>query len=161
PKTKQPKPVMGALPADLHRFKVTVPTDAPLGSCDVRLVNKWGVSNPRTFVVGDLNEVAEKEPNNDTEQAQRVELNTTINGSISSGTDVDYYVVHAKKGQRVVVICRASSIDSRLQPAIEIYDKADRQLAANRNYQNDDAVTDFVAPEDGDYHVRVLQFTHT
>jgi len=161
PKTKQPKPVQGALPADHFKFKVTIPADAPLGNLDVRLENKWGVSNARTFVVGDLTEVAEKEPNNDVDQAQKVELNTTINGTIASATDVDYYSFTAKKGQRIVLIVRTASIDSRCTPAIEVYDSKDRQQASNRNYQGDDAVTDFTAPDDGDYTVRVYQFTHT
>jgi len=73
--------------------------------------------------------VLEKEPNNDVPQAQRVELNSTINGSITAPTDVDYYVFSGKKGQRVVVSCLASSIDSRLFPAVEIYDSTGRQLA--------------------------------
>ena len=47
------------------QFQVSVGGDVPLGNYDVRLVGKWGVSNPRTFVVGDLTEVIEKEPNND------------------------------------------------------------------------------------------------
>ena len=59
------------------KFKVTIGADVPLGIHDVRLVNKWGVSNARAFVVGDLPEVLEKEPNNDVEQAQRIELNST------------------------------------------------------------------------------------
>jgi len=37
----------------------------PLGTHELRLVNKWGVSNSRSFVVGDLPEVMEKEPNNE------------------------------------------------------------------------------------------------
>jgi len=53
---------------------VTIAPDTPLGLHDVRLVNKWGISNPRAFAVGDLPEVLEKEPNNDVNQAQRVEL---------------------------------------------------------------------------------------
>src|SRR5581483_12499179 len=92
-------------PAPAARFKVTVGADAPLGCHDARLVNKWGVSNARAFVVGDLPEVLEKEPNNDVDQAQRVELNSTVNGAVASPTDVDYYVFAAKKGQRVVVSC--------------------------------------------------------
>lgn len=161
PKTKQPKPNPGQLPADHYKFKVTVPANVPLGNHDVRLVNKWGVSNPRTFVVGDLVEVSEKEPNNDVDQAQKVDLNTTINGAIGNATDVDYYVFKAAKGQRVVVSCLASSIDSRLQPQIEIYDRKDRQIAWNRAYAGYDAITDFTAPEEGEYHVRLFQFTHT
>lgn len=161
PKTKKPKPVKDALPAEHFKFKVTVAADVPRGNHDVRLVNKWGVSNPRVFVVGDLTEVAEKEPNNDVDAAQKVALNTTVNGTILNPTDVDYYVFPAKKGQRVVLSCLASSIDSRLQPQLEVYDARDRQLAFNRAYSGSDAVTDFVAPADGDYLVRLVQFTYT
>lgn len=161
PKTKKPKAAMGGLPADHFKFKVTVPAGVALGNVDVRVVNKYGVSNPRAFVLGDLNEVAEKEPNNDVEQAQKVDLNTTVNGTINSAADVDYYVFTAKKGQRILVSCLASSIDSRAQPEIEIYNKKDQPLTSNRNYSDYDAVTDVTIPEDGDYYVRLFQFTHT
>src|SRR5262249_2386210 len=79
-----PKPADGKPPTPktpVTKFKVTIPAETPLGIYDVRLVNKWGVSNPRAFVIGDLNEVLEKEPNNDVQEAQRVELNTTISGT--------------------------------------------------------------------------------
>ena len=79
---------------------VTIPAGTPPGSYDVRLVNRWGVSNAGVFEVGDLEEVLEKEPNNEVEQAQRVAVNTTINGTIAAPTDVDYYVFSGKKGQR-------------------------------------------------------------
>src|SRR5262245_31853173 len=165
PKTKQPplrgRRGMAAGAPTTCKFKVTVPANVPAGHLDLRLVNKWGVSNPRVFVVGDLAEVMEKEPNNDADQSQRIDLNTTVNGAINNPTDVDYYVFSAKKGQRVLLSCLATSIDSRLQPALTVYDSKDRELAANRNYARDDALADFTAPEDGDYHVRVFQFAHT
>jgi hypothetical protein len=148
-------------PVMTSRFKVTIAPDTPPGLHDVRLVNKWGVSNARAFAVGDLLEVAEKEPNNDVPQAQRVEINTTISGSIAAPTDVDYYAFAGKKGQRVVVSCLASSIDSRLHPALHLYDAAGRQLAYNRQYSGSDAVLDCTLPADGDYHVRVCEFAHT
>jgi hypothetical protein len=143
------------------KFKVTVAAGAAQGNHDIRVVNKWGVSNPRTFVVGDLPEVAEKEPNNDVDQAQRVALNSTVNGIIATPTDVDYYVFAGKKGQRIVVSCLATTIDSRLTAALELYSSAGRQLAANRDYREGDAVLDCTLPEDGDYHVRVFDFTYT
>jgi hypothetical protein len=161
PKTKKPKPRPPMPGPPPLKFKVTHPPDAPVGLHDVRLVNKWGVSNPRAFAVGDLTEVPEKEPNNDDTQAQRVEINTTINGSITNPADVDYYVFSGKRGQRVVVSCLATSIDSRLQPAVEVYDAHDKQLASNRNYKGYDALADCTLAEDGDYYVRVLQFAHT
>jgi hypothetical protein len=157
PKKPAPKP---ATPPVITKFKVTIPADAPLGVHDVRVVNKWGVSNARAFVVGDLPEVLEKEPNDDVPQAQRIEMNSTITGSIANSTDVDYYVFSGKKGQRVVVSCLTSSIDSRLQAGLELFDSAGRQLAFNRHYQENDALVDCTLPSDGDYYVRVHQFTY-
>jgi hypothetical protein len=145
----------------IAKIKVTIPPNAPLGTHELRVVNKWGVSNPRAFVVGDLPEVLEKEPNNEDTQAQRVDINTTVHGTFAAPTDVDYYVFRGKKGQRVVVSCLAFSVDSRAQPAVEVYDTKDAQLASNYSYRNTDALTDVTLPADGDYYVRVFQFTHT
>jgi hypothetical protein len=160
PDPKKP-PTKPAPPATVSKFKVTIGADVPPGIHDARLVNKWGVSNARAFVVGDLPEVLEKEPNNDVEQAQRIDLNSTVHGAIAAPTDVDYFVFAAKKGQRVVVSCLASSIDSRLSPGLEVYDAQGNKLASNRHYSGDDALTDFAPPADGDYYVRLFEFTHT
>lgn len=142
------------------KFKVTVAPDVPLGIHDVRIVNKLGLSNPRAFVVGDMTEVNEKEPNNDIPDALKVELNTTVNGVINAPTDVDYVSFAGKKGQRVVLSCLSSSIDSRLTPVIELYNTAGQRLTTNRNYNETDAVCDAILPADGDYFVRLFQFTH-
>lgn len=157
PKKKNPPPPKKGAPAPT-KFKVTVAPDVPPGNYDVRAINKDGASAPRTFVVGDLPEAAEKEPNNDAPEAMKVELNSTVNGSIANPTDVDLFVVAAKKGQRVLAVCRAEAIDSRAQPLVEIYDANGRRLAGSSGA---DPVTDFIAPADGDYFVRVVQFTYT
>jgi hypothetical protein len=144
-----------------HKFKVTVAANVPPGLYDLRFVGKWGVSNPRTFAVSDQTEVVEKEPNNDVAEAQKVELGTTVSGVISAPTDVDYTTFTGKKGQRIVVSCLASSIDSRASPMIEVFNTSGRKLAMNRNYDDNDALADVVLPEDGDYFVRLFQFTYT
>ncbi|HMF11260.1 MAG TPA: hypothetical protein VKE94_03115, partial [Gemmataceae bacterium] len=159
PDPKKPAPPPPKPP--ITKFKVTIAADAPVGNHDVRFVGRYGVSNPRVFVVGDLPEVMEKEPNNDVAEAQRVELNTTITGAIAAPTDVDYFVFAGKKGQRVLANCLATTIDSRLRPGIEIYDRHGKQLAAGRDYQGHDALADLTLPEDGDYYVRLFEFTHT
>jgi hypothetical protein len=166
PDPKKPAPPVrrrrGQPPAmTTGKFKVTIPADTPLGIHDVRVVNEWGISNPRAFVVGDLAEVAEREPNDDLSKAQRVELNTTISGAIATPTDVDYYVIAGKRGQRAIVSCLTSSIDSRLVAALELYDSSGRQLAFNRHYNDNDALLDYTLPTDGDYYVRLHEFTHT
>jgi hypothetical protein len=143
------------------KFKVHVPADTPLGNLDVRVVTKSGVSNPRAFVVGELQEALEQEPNNDVAQAQRVALNTTVNGTITTGTDVDYFVFTGKKGQRVLASCLSSSIDSKLHAALELFDSTGKMLASNRSYHDNDALADCTLPEDGDYLVRLHEFTYT
>lgn len=143
-----------------NKFRVAIAPNTPVGIHDVRAIGKWGISNPRAFVVGELNEVQEKEPNNDVSQAQKVELNTTINGTIAPNVDVDYYSFTGKKGQRVVVHCASFSIDSRLDPEVRFYDSGGRLLAVNRRYQDRDAVLDCVLPADGDYLVRVCEYAY-
>jgi hypothetical protein len=162
PKKPAPPRPPGQPPGQVSvKFKVAIAAGAAPGNHDLHLLNKWGVSNPRTFVVGDLPEALEKEPNNDVDQAQRVALNSTVNGTIATPTDVDYYAFAGKKGQRVVVSCLTSSIDSRLPAALELYGGRGRLLASNRDYQGGDAVLDCTLPDDGDYLVRVFDFTYT
>ena len=160
PKKKDAPPAKKRTPADPQPFKVTVKPDVPPGTYDVRLAGKWGVSNPRAFVVGDRPEANEKEPNNDVPEAQKVEPGTTINGVISNSTDVDYAVFAAKKGQRVVLACLTAAIDSPAKPQVEVFDPAGRKLAAARGARDADAVADFVAPADGDYLARVSAFAY-
>jgi hypothetical protein len=147
-------------PTSTMKFKVSVPKDAA-GTLDVRVVGKNGISNPRAFVVGNLTDVSETEPNNDVGQAQSVALDTTVNGVISAPTDVDFVTFKAKAGQNIVVYCLATSIDSKLHADIMVSGPDGKPLASNHAYRDGDAVLDFKAPTDGDYHVRVSQFAYT
>ncbi len=159
PKKMIPPPKVN--PAGPHKFKVTAAADVLPGVYDLRFVGKWGVSNPRAFVIGDAIEANEKESNNDIPEAQKIEIGTVVNGVISAPTDVDYTVFTGKKGQRVVISCQASSLGSKASPMIEVFDVSGRKLAINRNYRDNDAMTDVVLPADGEYFVRLFQFTYT
>lgn len=148
-------------PTPVTQFQVQVNAQTPPGLYEVRLANRWGISNPRTFVVGDLGELPEKEPNDDVDKAQRVPLNTTVTGTIGSPTDVDYFVFSGKKGQRVLVVCLGQSIDSRLVPEIRVYDTQHHEIAIERGGHGTDTVADLVLPSDGDYHVRLCSYTYS
>lgn len=143
-----------------HTFKVTVGKDVPPGVHDLRVVTRWGVSNPRAFIVGTRPEVNEKEPNNDLPEAQRVEIGTTINGIISSNTDVDYMIFPGKQGQRVLLHAAASLLDGKARPLVEVFDPTGRKIAQGRNYLENDALVDTTLPIDGDYVVRVSEFAY-
>lgn len=160
PKAK-PDPNKKPVQPPITKFTVTIGKDVPLGFYDVRLVNKNGVSNPRRFVVGDLVEVAEKEPNNDVEQAQKVEIGTTITGVIAAATDVDYCSFAGKKGQRVIISCLTASIDSRLDPELRVISPKGTDVGYYRPNLGQDGLVDVTLPEDGDYLVRLNKFTYT
>ncbi len=157
--TVDPKTPKG-VPATTIKFKVTAPKGAT-GTHDVRVVSKSGLSNPRAFVVSGITDVNEAEPNNDVPQAQKIDLETTVNGVISAPTDVDFVVFKAKAGQNVVVYCLTSSIDSKMQADLMVSGPDGKALASNRAYRGGDAVLDFKAPTDGDYLVRLSQFAYT
>ncbi|QEL16141.1 hypothetical protein [Limnoglobus roseus] len=159
-KKDAPKMSKKAAPPTEAKFKISVAADVPPGAYDVRVVNKWGVSNPRLFVIGDKPEVNEKESNNDTGEAQKVELNSVVNGVVSNQVDVDYTAFTAKAGQRVLIHCAASSIDSKLKPLIEVFAPDGRRIANARNYQDADALADVTIPADGEYLVRLTEFAH-
>ncbi|HLX60417.1 MAG TPA: PPC domain-containing protein [Planctomycetota bacterium] len=155
------KPEVKAAPA---KFKVTVKPDVPVGEYDVRFVGKLGISNPRTFVVGDIAEINETEPNNEKAQANRVELNTTINGRINASEDVDWYVFKAKQGQRVLIECEAWRIDSKMDGVMWLYNSDGKLMASSQDEdltsEKRDPFIDFDAPIDGDYYVKITDFTY-
>lgn len=161
PKTKKPDPKEKApVRPPITKFSVTIAKDVPPGFYDVRLVNKHGVSNPRRFVVGDLIEVAEKEPNNDVEQAQKVEIGTTITGAITAGTDVDYTSFTGKKGQRVLITCLSGSLDSRLDSELRVLNPKGIEIAYHRAAYGHDGLIDLTLADDGEYLVRLNKFTY-
>ncbi|MBI3874405.1 MAG: PPC domain-containing protein, partial [Verrucomicrobia bacterium] len=147
------------------RFKVAVAAGVPVGEYDVRAIGKHGISNPRTFVVSDFAEAVETEPNNQRTEANRVALNTTINGRVSPAEDVDWFAFTAKRGQRVLIECKAWRVDSRLDGFLWLFDASGKQLAASqdeaiRNEKRDPFI-DFDIPADGDYFVKFTDFTYS
>ena len=140
-------------------FKVSVAADVPAGTYDVRLVGRFGVSNPRLLAISHgLTDVAEIEPNNEPEKAQLVAMNSAINGS-SDQNGEDWFRFEAKRGQRVTVDCLATRLDSTVDGTLTLTNKAGKQLASNSDYFGADPFLDFVAPEDGEFFVKFHDLT--
>ena len=143
-----------------NQFTVTISGDVPSGQYEVRCVGLWGISNPRMFVVGSRKETTEAEPNNTREQATPLELNQTMNGKTSGATDVDFYKVSLKAGQRLIGEFLGKRIDSKIDGTLEVYDTSGRRLANARNNVARDPLLDFTAPADGDYFLRIYDFVY-
>ncbi len=134
-------------------FRVTVAADVPAGTYDVRLVGRFGVSNPRLFAVSHgLIEMTKKEPNNDHATAQQIAVNSAINGQTAQNRE-DVYRFALKKGQRIVIECQAGKLDSMLDATLTLTDADGKPLASNGDYYGRDPLIDFIAPSDGDYFV--------
>lgn len=142
------------------QFKISVGADVPEGTYDVRLVGRFGVSNPRQFAVSrGLQDVAEKEPNNTPEAAQPVAMNSAINGT-SDGNDQDTFRFAAKKGDRIVIDCQAQKLDSPLDANLVLSSAGGQVLASNGDYHGRDPFLDFVAPEDGEYLIVIHDLSY-
>lgn len=138
-----------------RKFSIKVAADVPAGTYDVRLVGRWGISNPRVFAVSNgLQDVAEKEPNNEPKEAQEVALNSAINGT-SDGNGEDFFLVALKAGQRVTIDCLARRLESEVDASLELSNANGKLLASNGDYFGADPFIDFIVPEDGKYIVRV------
>jgi len=136
---------------------VKVAPDCRLGEHVAHVRTASGISDYRTFFVGALPAVDEKEPNSKFETPQEIPLNVTVAGVVEN-EDVDYYVVEAKKGQRISVEIEAMRLGQTLfDPYVAILDAKRFELAAadDTPIVKQDAVAAIVAPEDGKYIVQV------
>jgi hypothetical protein len=144
--TAKSKQLAGSDKAEPNKFVVTVAPDAPLGIYEARLVGRFGISNPRAFVVGDQPELTVSAANNSIASASDLTLGTTVNGRCEA-TAVDYFKFSASRGQRILVGCLAKEIDSRMDAVLALYDTAGRELERSRR----GGLLDFTAPADGRY----------
>lgn len=138
-----------------RRFRVTIAKDTPAGTYDVRLIGRYGISNPRLFAVSrGVVEVAEKEPNDELATAQPIPINIAVNGTSDSNRE-DLFRFLLKKGQRVCIECQAGKLDSAMDANMTLSTLEGKQVASNGDYFGRDPFIDFLAPADGDYVVSV------
>ncbi len=142
------------------QFTITIGPEAKPGICEVRAVGKYGVSNPRSFVVGTQSEIVEVEPNNTLDKATEVALGTLVNGQSNAAADQDFFKINAKAGQRIIADCWAYRIDSRMDATLVLYDATGKELDRNRDTNRRDPLLDFTVPADGVYYIEVHDFLY-
>lgn len=133
--------------------------DAALGEHSLRIRTLHNISFLRSFWVGSFQSLEEKEPNNTFDEAQRVELNTTIQGRILP-EDEDTFIVTLKKGQRLSVEAEAMRLGRVLFDAyVAILDSKKFELAAcdDTSFLKQDPFVSIIAPEDGDYRIIIRE----
>jgi hypothetical protein len=138
---------------------VKVAADCRLGEHVARVRTASGLSEMRTFWIGALPIVEEKEPNSEIATAQKVPLNVTIVGVVDN-EDVDFYAFEAKKGQRVSAEIEGMRLaNTFFDPHIAILDSKRFELAATDDSPllGQDAACSVLIPADGTYYVQVRE----
>ena len=160
------------------KAKIAVSPEARLGEhvCQVRTAT--GISDYRTFYVGYMPEVAEvesnqikgedgkkvirTESNSDFTTPQQIPANVTVSG-VASTEDVDYYVIDAKKGDRLAAEVEGMRLGSYLfDPYVAILDSKRFELASSDDSPLliQDCLATAVAPEDGKYIIEVRESSY-
>jgi hypothetical protein len=140
--------------AALNQFVVNVSGDVPPGTYEVRAVGRFGVSNPRSFVVSALKEINDASANSSPDKALDVPLGTTVNGRIEANS-FEFLRLNLKKGERALIEVAARRIDSRLDPTLVVLDPSGRELKKIKEGAGADPVLDFTAPESGPYLLKL------
>ena len=150
------------------RLAITVAPDAVLGERDCRLVTPKGVTNRFRFIVGQIPEVNEIEPDPKTakpeDEIQTIEsLPVVVNGQVFQG-DRDTFRFAAKAGETIVCEVKgrdllpyvADAVPGWLQASLALLDEAGNEVAYVDDYRfNPDPVLIYTVPKDGLYIARV------
>ncbi len=134
---------------------IDIAADAPLGRAMWRLSCARGGTGTRPFLIGELPEFVESEPNSTPEHAERVTLPVTVNGRIAGENDLDYFLFALTAGDTLHGDVIAGRIGSSLDPVVEFRHADGRRLDADELRVGTDPFLTFRAPETGDYTMLV------
>lgn len=159
-----------AQPGTGFKVKFQIAPDCPLGEHVLRVRTATALSDAVTFWVGPFPQIPEAEtrPGEDDSmaKAQTVAMNTTIEGQILPGPDMDrdFYRVHARQGQRISVEVEAARLGTlhlggENDLMVRILDANAQELARNDDSALfvQDPVLSIPAPKDGEYFIVIQQ----
>ena len=121
-------------------------------------------SNAVPFLVSDLPDVAEKEPNNSPETAQKITLPVMIDGRIGEPGDLDVFTFQGRAGEAVVAEVWAWRLGSPLDSFLRLTDAAGKVLAFNDDAEDlgeglttrhADSLIQATLPADGTYYLTI------
>ena len=159
--------VSGRIPTDAQLVaSLTIAPDAQLGIQQIRIVTPYGVSNARSFVVGNLREVMEAEAEESaletppTMETDWLALPVTVNGTIASIDDKDSFTFELKKDARLICEVTAQRIGSLLDSYLVLQDADGAEVANSGLGDGFDSVLDYTVLETGKYtlHIRDIRY---
>ncbi len=145
----QPIGTAGALQA-----QVALPVPTELGLRQVHLELEGAKTNPAAFLVSQLPQVLETEPNDAPQQATRISIPCGISGRIGARRDLDHFVFPAIKGKAMRFEVKArrfgTPLCSSLDSVLDVLTPKGQVVASNDDAFGKDAMLVFTPPADGD-----------
>lgn len=137
-----------------NQFTVKIASGVPPGIYEVRAAGRFGLSNPRSFAVGTLNELLDGGGNNAPEKAIEVAVGSTVNGKVEAN-NYDFFRIKLAAGQRALIDVAAARLDSRLDGTLVLLDEHGNELSRAKDGVGTDPVLDFTAPAAGAYTIKL------
>jgi len=145
---------------------IFIPKHAELGEYPFRLRGKEGLTEMKTFWVGQFPTVLEKrskdgkrELNDSFDRPQKIRTNITVQG-VSKREDSDYYQVFLTKGQRLSVEVEGMRLGRVMfDPYVEIISPEGEVIAVSDDspHLGRDCAASALIPKDGNYRVLVRE----
>ncbi|WP_422923045.1 PPC domain-containing protein [Singulisphaera sp. PoT] len=139
---------------DKGKLTIKVAPDAKVGIHWIRIHDEEGTTDLRPFVVGLLPEAVEAGSLSIADPPH-----VTINGTLAKKGESDQYSVHLLKGQTLLATVDANQgLKSPMDSVLQVASAEGFVLAQNDDEHGMDPQIAFVAPEDGNYLVRIFTF---
>lgn len=142
-------------------WQVTVTPQAKPGLHLVYAINDEGVSGPSWFSIGRFPELAEVEPNDESDKGQSIaKLPVCINARLNKGEDVDGYAVDLKAGQTLVACVEAYALGSPVDVMAHVVDPEGVRVLTVSDGRNLDPQLVFTATKAGVHTVQIAGFAN-
>jgi len=120
---------------------------------------RGGKLNPASFIVSNLPQFVEVEPNDEPAKANRVTIPAGVNGRIGKKRDADHYVFAATKGKPIRMELKArrfgTLLNSSLHGILEVITPKGDLVASNDTTHGQEASLVFSPAADADFILRV------
>lgn len=141
---------------------ITVPADLAADRIWMRLFNGEGASASVPFLIGNLKEVAEVEPNNSPKEAQPLTESRLIVNGVLKGADLDGFLIPLEVGQTLIASVEANGkLGSPTDAILQICTTDGTVLAENHDDAGLDPRIVFPVKRTGPHLVRVFGYSST
>jgi hypothetical protein len=142
------------------KLEISIPKDLAADRVWLRLYNAEGASTAAPFLIGNLKEVSEQEPNDSPRKAQALgDPNLVVNGILAKAGDVDCFAVRLSAGQTLVAAVDANArLGAPMDAILQVATTDGTVLAENNDDLQLDPRLAFTPAKTGTFIVRLFAF---